>query len=194
MEGWRHVRPPHVSASLASLFVALALGACQRVGVVPPAPPASLAACHTPSLDIGDWRLERDSLGVTYRVPDVARARPPGDLPYREFRVPGEPSGRIAVGFAPSREYYTTLRRVPSPGMHEMSECVADVNGRQILLQAWRTEGGIFRNRRRFDLFEMLALIPVEPTRTLFVTGGGDAPAFQAVLLAVARSVDVEAR
>lgn len=186
-------RAPRGVARLLCLLAAGALGGCQRVGVAPPAPPETFPACRTPSLDTSGWRLEHDSLGVTYRIPERFSPRPPGDLPYRAFRAADPPAGRIAVGFAPSREHYTTLLRIPSPGMHEMTECMAQSNGRQVLLQAWRTEGGIFRDGRRYDLFEVLALVPVEPTRTLFVTGGGGEPAFQEVLLAVARSVDVEA-
>lgn len=132
----------------------------------------------------------QDSAGVTYHIPQHFVERAAEDLAYRQFETAREPAGRILVGFSPSQEYYTTLRRTPSPGMHEMSECVEDVNGRLILLQAWRMEGGLFRDGRRQDLYETLALIPVQPTLTLFVSGGGTAPGFQEVLLAIARTVD----
>lgn len=167
------------------------------MGVAPPSPRASLAACVTPDLDTSGWRTERDSIGgitVTYRIPTDFLEHVHQDLPSREFQTDTEPSGRVIVGFSPSREHYMSLRRAPSPPMHEMSECVADVSGRQLIFQAWRTEGGIFRNGQRYDLYETMALIPVAPTRTLYVTGGGSAPDFQEILLAVARTVDVGPR
>ncbi|MGD8282313.1 MAG: hypothetical protein PVF90_00965 [Gemmatimonadota bacterium] len=148
-----------------------------------------------PTLDTRGWRTERDSIGVTtvtYRIPDGFEERVYESLPYRQFQADSEPSGRVAIGFSPSREHYMTLRRAPSPPMQEMSECVADVNGRQVIFQAWRTEGGRFRNGQRYDLYETLALIPVAPTRTLYVSGGGSGPAFQEIALAVARTADVE--
>lgn len=181
---------------LALSAASLSLGACSRVGVSVPSPRASLAACSVPDLDTRGWRTERDSIGgttVTYRIPEGFDERVYENLSYRQFQVDSEPSGRVAVGFSPSREHYTTLRRAPSPPMHEMSECVADVNGRQVIFQAWRTEGGRFRNGQRYDLFETLALVPVEPRRTLYVSGGGSGPAFQEIALAIARTVDVEA-
>lgn len=180
-----------VAASFAAL--ALILASCQRVGIAPPVAPASAAACAAPGFDTGSWTQQRDSAGVTYRVPEGFTDRSV-DLPYRELRYDGEFSGRLMIGFSPSSEHYTTLRRIPSPSMREMNECVADVNGRRVLLQAWRTEGGRFRAGERFDLFEVLALVPVEPTLTLYVTGGGATPRFQELVLAVARSVDLESR
>lgn len=170
----------------------VALGACQRVGVAPPAPAASLAACGTPALATDAWRLVRDSAGVSYRMPEGFAERTSSEVQYREFTYDGEVSGRVMIGFSPGADYYVSLRRAPSPGMHEMSGCVAAVDGRQVVLQAWRTEGGAFRGGQRYDLYEAHALVPVEPTRTLFVTGGGSDPRFQQVLLAIARTVTVE--
>lgn len=172
----------------------LSLAGCQRVGVSPPVAPPSAAACPAPQLDTRGWVAVSDSAGVRYRLPAGFAQRQPGDLPYRQWTFSGELSGRVSIGFSPSREHYTTLRRVPSPPMREMNECVEDVDGRQILVQAWRTEGGRFTGGQRLDLYEMLALVPVEPMLTLFVTGGGAGPAFQRVLLAIARTVRVDAR
>ena len=40
----------------------------------------------------------------------------------------------------------------------------------------------------------VMALVAVEPTRTLFVTGGGSGPEMQELVLAIARTVTVGAR
>lgn len=183
-----------LASTLSTMAIALSLGGCQRVAVPPPSPRASLAACTEPRTDTAGWSTQRDSIGgitVTYRIPDGFQEYQPGSLPYRTFQTATEPSGRIIVGFSPSREHYMTLRRAPSPPMHEMSECVTDVNGRQVIFQAWRTEGGRFLNRQRYDLYETMALVPIAPTRTLYVTGGGSGPDFQVIALAVARTVDL---
>ena len=173
------------------MAAALVFAACQRVGVPPPPRPVTVAACPARAIDMRDWQTLADSAGVAFRLPPsfVERALP-GE-PYRRWTSAEDPSGGITIGLSPSREHFTTLRRVPSPNMHEMTECVEERGTGQILLQAWRTEGGIFRNGQRADLFEMLALVPLEPMRTLFVTGGGSDPGFQAVLLQVARTVTI---
>ena len=82
-------------------------------------------------------------------------------------------SRTVSIGFIHAAEHWLTLRRAPSPGMHEMSECVDSVGGREILVQTWRTAGGIFRNGRRRDRYDVFALLPVRPGFTVYVTGGG---------------------
>jgi hypothetical protein len=129
--------------------------------------------------------------GVSYRLPTGFAENSSPDLYFREFRIDQELSGRVMIGLSPSTEHYLTLRRVPSPPMQEMSECVQGSEGREILFQAWRTEGGLFTGGERHPLYEVHALIPVAPTQTLFVTGGGSTPEFQEVLLAIARSVEI---
>lgn len=181
-----------IRRAVAGACVVLALTGCRRVGVPAPATPPSLAACPAPDVRPSDgWRIVRDSAEVTYRLPAGFVERQGPDLPYREWRSEGDLPGSVRIGFSPSREHFTTLRRVPSPGMREMSECVETVQGREVLVQAWRTEGGSFRGGRRYDLYEIFALVSVEPTRTLFVTGGGADRRFQGVLLTIARTVEV---
>jgi hypothetical protein len=150
----------------------------------------AVRACPAPDIGTEGWGIVQDSAGVTYRLPPAFTERP-GLEPYRHWSHAVDPSGSLTIGFSPSREHWSTLRRVPSPSMQEMTECVEGEEGDQILIQSWRTQGGIFRDGRRADLFEMLALVPVEPMVTLFVTGGGSDPAFQATLLAIARTVRV---
>ena len=174
--------------------VSLSAG-CQRVGLEAPAPSGPIPAhpaCPAPSVDASSWAAHTDSAGVSYRLPPALLERPAGDLPYRQW-TSSDAVGRLSIGFSPSREHWITLRRAPSPGMHEMSECIEERSGRQLLIQAWRTEGGVFRQGRRFDLYEMLALVSVEPMLTLFVTGGASDPRFQELLLAIARTVTIAA-
>jgi len=57
--------------------------------------------------------------------------------------------------------------------------------------ETWRTAGGVFRDRRRLDNYEVLALIPIEPGLTVFLTGGGAERETQLLLLVVARTVRV---
>ena len=173
---------------------AVLLTACGGGALASPEPPGPVPAhwaCPAPSLSTSGWVSHADSAGVAYRLPPDLVARPSGDLPYRQWSS-SEPSGRVSIGFSPSREFWVTLRRVPSPGMHEMSECVEEGRDRQILIQSWRTEGGSFQGGRRSDLYEMMALVAVEPMLTLFITGGSPDPRFQEVLLAVARTVTVD--
>jgi hypothetical protein len=156
-----------------------------------PEPIAAVPACPGPALDVAGWAAIADSAGVTYRLPGGFIERPDSTLPYRRWTASDGSSGDLAVGFIHSREHWITLRRAPSPGMHEMSECVDSVAGRQLLVQAWRTEGGIFRDRRRFDRYDVFALVPITPGLTVYLTGGGSDRRFQALLLAMARTLRV---
>jgi len=171
--------------------VALAMQGCQRVGTPSPPPLRAVAACPAPEVDTTGWEVVTDSAGVSYRLPPGFRQRPPGDQYFKEFTWVGDLRGHASIGFSPSREYYASMLRVPAPPMREMTECQEPVNGRDVFFQAWRMEGGIFSGGRRYDNFEILALVPVQPMLTLFVTGGSGDPAFQAVLLAIARTVEV---
>jgi hypothetical protein len=143
--------------------------------------------------DVGDWPVVADSGDLRYRVPRGFEERSDTSLPYRRWTVDGRSAGSVAVGLNHSREHWLTLRRAPSPGMREMSECIDSVAGRELLVQAWRTEGGIFRERRRADRYDVFALVPLAPGRTVFLAGGGADRAFQARLLAMVRTVRVGA-
>jgi len=183
------------SRAVGLVAAAILLAGCQRVAAPPPAPPGpqpSLAACAPVDPDVRSWDVVRDSAGVSFRMPLGLAPRSRDDLPFREWTTEGSPSGRVSIGFSPSREHWLSIRRVPSPGMAEMSECVDSLEDRQILLQAWRMVGGRFSQGRRSDLYEVLALVPVEPMLTLYVTGGGEDPRFQELVLRIARSVRVE--
>jgi hypothetical protein len=188
--------PHHGSMRIASALgmAGLALAGCQRIATPAPSPLRAVSACPAPDVDTRAWQLVTDSAGVRYRLPPGFTEGPRDDPPYRRFTWDGDPPGHLTVGFSPSREHYATMLRIPSPGMREMTECQEAVNGRDVFFQAWRTEGGTFRQGRRYDNFEILALVPVQPMLTLFVTGGSEDPAFQSVMLAIARTVEVSPR
>jgi len=171
------------------VIASLAL-ACHGAPRSAPTLTASAPACPPPPLTVADWPVIMDSADVSYRLPDGFVERRPRDLPGRHwtYRRDGS-SGTVTVGFIHSREHWTTLRRVPSPGMHEMSVCIDSLAGREILVQAWRMANGIFRNRRRFDRYDVFALLPITPGHTVYVTGGGSDRRFQEIVLAIVRTV-----
>jgi hypothetical protein len=152
---------------------------------------AAAPACPAPALDPADWTPVRDSARVTYRVPAAFVSEPAGELSYRRWTARADLSGYLWTGFIRSPEHWITLRRAPSPGMHEMSECMDSVAGREVLVQAWRAEGGIFEQGRRRDRYDVFALVPLEPGLTLYLTGGAADRRTQEVLLAVVRTVAV---
>ncbi len=165
----------------------LLLGACHPRTA--PAPIAAIMACPAPALDVSGWAAVSDSSGVTYRLPPGFRRQPDDGLAHHSWQYESASFGDLAIGFIRSREFWLTLRRAPSPGMNEMSECIDSIPGRQILVQAWRTTGGIFRNGRRADRYDVMALVSIDPSITLYLTGGGSDRRFQAMLLAIARTV-----
>jgi hypothetical protein len=178
---------------LATLTVFAAILAGCHGARTAPRPAPGVAACPAPVLDESHWNVVSDSAGLTYRMPDTFVEHLDTRLPHRTWNSEGTSSGYLWVGFNHSKEFWLTLRRVPSPGMMEMSECVDSIPGRQILVQAWRTVGGIFDHGRRSDRYDMLTLVPIEPGLTLYVAGGGSDPRIQTILLAIARTVRLPA-
>jgi hypothetical protein len=178
-------------ARIATVAIAMAVPAagCQRPQTAP-RPALAVAACPGPVLDTRDWRLVMDSADLSYRLPPALVERADTASPHRRW-FSADSRQIVTVGFIHELEHWITLRRAPSPGMHEMSECIDSIPGRQLLVQAWRTAGGVFRDRRRFDNYEMLALVPIEPGLTVFLTGGGSARETQVLLLAIARTVRI---
>ena len=167
-----------------------AFAACQTPRSVPV--PAAAPACPALTVDVKDRMLVSDSAGLTYRPPKTFIEEPEREeLPCRRWNTDDPSPGYLWVGFNRSAQHWITLRRVPSPRMHEMTECIDWVAGREILVQAWRTEGGIFRNRRRWDRYDVFALVPIEPDLTVYLAGGGADRRFQTVVVAIARTVEV---
>jgi hypothetical protein len=168
-------------------FMVVVFAACHGARTAPtPAP--GVAACPAPALDMSRWQVVSDSAGLTYRMPDTFVEHVDTRLPHRQWNGEGTSSGYLWVGLIRSKEFWLTLRRVPSPGMMEMSECIDSIPGRQILVQAWRAVGGIFQNGRRSDRYDMFTLVPIEPGLTAYLAGGGSDPRFQTILLGIART------
>jgi len=154
-----------------------------------PVPLGAAPACPAPAVATDDWIPVTDSMGVSYRLPPGFVPRPHPELPHDRWSYDDGTSGYVWVGVNRSLEHWITLRRAPSPGMYEMSECIDSLAGREILVQAWRTPGGIFRDGRRWDRYDVFALLPIEPGRTVWVTSGGSDRRFQETALAIVRTV-----
>jgi len=176
-----------------ALALLLPVAGCHRAARTSPGPEPAATACPPPPLDTRDWRQVADSANVSYRLPPDLTERPDTAGPHRWW-VGADTHHVLTVGFIHVREHWITLRRVPSPGMLEMSECIDSIPGREILVQTWRMVGGVFRDSQRLDKYDMLALVPIEPGLTLFLTGGGPERETQILLLAVARTVRIGSR
>lgn len=189
IEYWcmRRLFPP----AIAVVFAVVAACHAPRTA---PGPALGVAACPAPGLNVSHWNVVSDSAGLTFRIPDTFVEHVDARLPHRTWNSEGTSSGYLFVGFNHSKEFWLTLRRVPSRGMMEMSECVDSIPGRQILVQAWRMVGGIFKGGRRSDRYDMLTLVPIEPSLTVYMAGGGSDPRFQTILLAIARTVRVRSQ
>ncbi|MDH5550065.1 MAG: hypothetical protein OEZ42_09180 [Gemmatimonadota bacterium] len=166
---------------------------CHRASVPAPSPEIleAVAACPAPSIDTRGWQIVVDSTGVRYRLPAEFVERPSSSPSWRRWDLAGDFQQSVEIGVIESPDYWISLRRAPSPGMHEMSECIDSIPGRQVLVQAWRMEGGAFRRGRRLDKYEVFALTPMEPGRTVLLTGGGSDRQTQALLLAIVRTIRV---
>jgi hypothetical protein len=78
--------------------------------------------------------------------------------------------------------------------MMEMSQCVDSIGGRQVLVQAWRTRGGTFRNGQRMDRYDVFAVVPVSPERRFYLASGSHRPQTQQTVLEVVRTIALPAR
>jgi len=173
------------------LVLPVLFAGCHRAPATAPSPEIfeAIAACPTPNLDTRGWQIVTDSTGIRYRLPDQFVEQPARVPLSRRWDLDGDFRQSMDIGIIESPEYWISLRRAPSPGMREMSECIDSIPGRQLLVQAWRMEGGVFRNGRRMDKYEVFALTPMEPGRTVFLTGGGSDRQTQALLLAIVRTI-----
>ena len=194
------IRRPDVSPARASAsrWRPSVLGAALLTGTIAchgprtaPAPVAAAPACPAPVFATGGWTPVTDSMGISYRLPPGFVPRPNPELPHDRWSYDDGTSGYVWIGMNRSPEHWITLRRVPSPGMYEMSECIDSLAGREILVQAWRMRGGISNGRRRPDRYDVFALLPIEPGRTVWVTSGGSDRRFQEMALAIVRTVRI---
>jgi hypothetical protein len=163
------------------------LASCARLPRVVP----SRAACPTPSVGTSKWVPLTDSAGVSFRLPaDYREVAPSGGA--RHWELGGDFQQYVTAGFIASSSPPSTLGRAVSPGMLEMTECIDSVGGREVLVQAWRTRGGTFRNGRRLDRYDVFAVVPVRPDLRFYFSSGGFEPRTQKLALAAVRTIVVD--
>lgn len=171
--------------------LALAVAAFIASGCVGPARIAPAhAACPAPRQDTGDWRAVAESAGVSFLVP-AAFVQQPRDEGATRWYLRGDFSEYILAGFIPSSSPPPALGRVPNPGMVEMTQCVDSIGGREVLVQAWRTRGGTFREGRRMDRYDVFAVVAVHPELRFYLASGSHRPETQRAALAVVRTIAI---
>jgi hypothetical protein len=150
------------------------------------------AACPPPRIATADWVTVTDSAGVSFRLPPGYReaARENGAL---HWELDGDFQQYLTAGFIASSSPPAALGRYVSPGMLEMTQCIDLVAGREVLVQAWRTPGGTFRNGQRLDRYDVFAVIPVRPALRFYLASGGFQRRTQELVLAVVRTILVAA-
>lgn len=162
------------------------IGSCARLPRVAPSRPA----CPPPNVSTGGWEPIVDSDGVSFRLPAAYREAAPADGA-RHWELGGDFSQYITAGFIASSSPPAGLGRVVSPGMLEMTQCIDSVGGREVLVQAWRTRGGTFRNGQRLDRYDVFAVVPVGPVMRFYLSSGGFERRSQEWALAAVRTIIV---
>lgn len=129
---------------------------------------------------------------MSFRVPPgvTERTREPGP---RSWYLNDDFQQYLLTGFIASSSPVVSLGRAPAPGMMDMTQCVDSVAGREVLVQAWRTRGGTFRNGRRMDRYDVFAVVAVDPQRRFYVASGGYTRQMQDLALAAVRTIVVGA-
>jgi hypothetical protein len=166
-----------------------AVGGCARTQHVAPA----RAACPAPRISAKGWTVIADTTGVTLQLPPAYVERPSRGA-VREWAERGDFQLYIITGYIASSNPAPTLGRAPGPGMLEMTQCVDSVAGREILVQAWRTRGGTFRNGQRLDRYDVFAVVPLRPDLRFYLMSGGYERSTQETALAVVRTIVVGAK
>ena len=165
-------------------FIVLVVAACVHPARLVPA----RAACPAPRVDTGSWRAVSQG-PVTYRVPDVFARSDTDAVTYHWHG--GDTQQYITTGFIESSSPVVALGRTPYPGAHEMTQCVDSVAGREVLVQAWRTSGGVYRNFKRLDRYDVFAVVPLTATRRFYLASGSYLPETQTIALALVRTIVV---
>ena len=127
---------------------------------------------------------------MSFRVPPgvTEHTREPGP---RSWYLGNDFQQYLLTGFIASSSPVASLGRAPSPGMLEMTQCVDSVAGREVLVQAWRTLGGTFRNGQRMDRYDVFAVVAVDPVRRFYLASGGYTREMQDLALAAVRTIGV---
>jgi hypothetical protein len=148
------------------------------------------AACPAPRVSTADWVSIADSAQVSFRLPAAYRERATGAA-FREWVLGGDADHYVIAGYIASSNPPATLGRVVSPGMLEMSQCIDSAGSRDMLVQSWRTPGGVFRNGRRRDRYDVFVVVPVRLDLRFYLASGGSERRTQDVALAAARTIVV---
>jgi hypothetical protein len=172
-------------AGAAALTMVIAAGCVRPAGIAP-----ALAACPAPRQQTDDWRAVAESAGVSFRIPPAFVEQPRDEGAHR-FYLRGDFSEYLLAGFIESSAPAEAMGRVPSPGMMEMSQCVDSIGGRQVLVQAWRTRDGTFRDGQRMDRYDVFAVVPVTPELRLYIASGSHRRETQHLALVAVRTIVV---
>ena len=179
------LRSGRLVAGVVALVVMIVAGCVRPAGIAP-----ALAACPAPPQQTEDWPAVAESAGVSFRIPPefVEQSREEGA---HRFSLRGDFSEYLLAGFIASSSPAETMGRVPGPGMMEMSQCVDSIGGRQVLVQAWRTRGGTFREGQRLDRYDVFAVVPVSPELRFYIASGSHRRETQQLALAAVRTIVV---
>lgn len=171
--------------TLGRLSMLIIPAACAHPGRPVPA----RAACPAPHVDTKPWRTVSQG-PVVYRIPDGFVRSDTQTATYHWERS-GDFQQYVTAGFIESSSPAVTLGRTPSPGVFEMTQCVDSIGGREVLVQSWRTRGGVYRDFKRLDRYDVFAVVPVTAMRKFYIASGSYRPETQTIALALVRSIIV---
>ena len=153
-------------------------------------PTPSRPACPGPRLDARDWMVVQDESGVGFRLPRDFVERP-HEAGGREWALRGDFQQYVETGLIRSSTPVEAMGRAPGAGMMEMMQCIDSVGGQAVLVQAWRTRDGTFRNGRRLDRYDVFAVVALEPSLRFYLASGGYERSTQDFALAAVRTLSV---
>ncbi len=172
-------------AGAVALAIVIAASCVRPAGIAP-----ALAACPAPRQQTDGWQAVSERAGVSFRIPPAFVERPSDEGAHR-FHLRGDFSEYLLAGFIASSSPAETMGRAPGPGMMEMTQCVDSIGGRQVLVQAWRTRGGTFRDGQRMDRYDVFAVVPVSPVLRFYIASGSHRRETQQLALAAVRTIAV---
>ena len=171
---------------LAAVLATLGAVSC----LSPSRPTPSRPACPAPRVNVRDWSVLQDESGVRFRLPRDFIERP-HEAGGREWALRGDFQQYVMTGLIRSSTPVEALGRAPGPGMMEMMQCIDSVDGQAVLVQAWRTRDGTFRNGRRLDRYDVFAVVALAPSLRFYLASGGYERSTQDFALAAVRTLSV---
>ncbi|MFN0181549.1 MAG: hypothetical protein ACKVZ0_22285 [Gemmatimonadales bacterium] len=182
----------HVADHWLALALTGGLAACGRPSLSPaplPAPAVGAArACPAPDLPTGEWSRVTDSSGFVIALPPGFEERPEVG-PLRHWQLGGDFQQWLMLGTIRGDVGSPDHRRPYQPDlMLDYSECVEVVAGHPVSIQAWRTPGGVFRNRVRLDRYDVFAIWEGRPGVLLYLTAGTYSRPTHDIFLAAVRA------